>query len=158
MKIKSLLIVSIVILVMVSSMRTSLPLSLLDEFNNEKEWSTRKLEDKLPDYIKEVMNRNKLISWEYNVMYRFDKCFFSSIQITYIDEKELFKSNIISGKRNGLDFLTIYPDLWSDNNLHFEKKAEAVFLPATGKLIEFKLKISKDEWIIIYDSKEQSKI
>lgn len=155
------------------NINTSFSISLMDEFNvDEKkdsvpnylykkestkmEWTTKELEDELPNYIKEIMARNKLIPWEQDVIYGFFvKKFFSLILVTYINEEEFFNSNVIMGRRKGLDFFTIYPDLWK-NNLHIEKMAEFFFSPITGGLIQFRLKIgNENRWITIYDLEMQ---
>ncbi len=149
---------------MTCCMRTTFSLSLMDKFDKEEsgEWTTSELENKLPHYIKEIIVRDVLISWEHNdVIYLCDAAPYKSpsILITYIDREEFFRSNVIAGHMEKLDFFTIYPDLWKRNlNFHFEKKAEAFFSPVTGELTKFKIKIKGSQWITIYDLGKRIKI
>jgi len=124
----------------------------MNEFgkNNEtsREWTMKELEDKLPNYIKKIITDNKLVSLRYNTVCCNIKELSLFISITYIDEDEFFKNNIIIGHKEGLDFLSIYSDL-PKNNFHIKKRAE-IFFSSTGEFIKCKLRLSESEWITIY--------
>ncbi|HJO89692.1 MAG: hypothetical protein QGH85_00475 [Candidatus Pacebacteria bacterium] len=117
-----------------------------------KEWTTKELEDKLPNYIKKVMIRNKLIPLKYDTVYFYSRWILPSLLITYIDEKEYFKSNPIAIYGRELDFPTIHSSFWD-----FKKKAEAFFSPITGKLLKLKIRTEEDQWITIYNLENQIK-
>ena len=111
----------------------------------------------MPNYIKKIVTRNTLTSWEHDTIYCRIQDFHSSILITYVDENEFLMGNTITGSRGGLNFFTIYPDLWSNNNLQIKKRAEAFFSSITGELIQFKIKIGK-QWFTLYDLSKQIRI
>lgn len=150
MNIKSLPTASIVALLFIITYcaKTSFPLSMVNELNNEEKWAMTKklennLENNLPDYINEIITSNKLIPWK--LIYYCNNELFSSISIAYVSENELFKNNLIIGHEEGFDFITIYPNLLN-NDLYLEKRAEAFFSIITGEFLEFKIKVDGN-WI-----------